>query len=116
MSEVYAYLGVGVIFVVLGTASLLGKLPLNYLAGIRIPSVMASPRAWKAGHRAAAPVMLFWGTTSCMVALAAALLRVEAQPLLTVWLVAMAGALIIMVRRAATAARKAQQGSAPFPP
>lgn len=36
MSEVYAYLGVGGIFVVLGTASLLGKLPLNYLAGIRI--------------------------------------------------------------------------------
>ncbi|MGD8149573.1 SdpI family protein [Ornithinimicrobium sp. Y1694] len=33
-----------------------GSLELNPLAGIRIPSTMAWPRAWAAGHRAALPV------------------------------------------------------------
>ncbi|GLD00578.1 hypothetical protein Mkiyose1088_24440 [Mycobacterium kiyosense] len=34
-----------------------GLLPRNQIAGIRIPSVMASDTAWRAGHRAAIPVI-----------------------------------------------------------
>lgn len=32
-----------------------GRIPVNQLAGIRIASVMASPDAWRAGHKAALP-------------------------------------------------------------
>lgn len=34
-----------------------GLLPRNHIAGIRTPSVMASDAAWRAGHRAAIPVI-----------------------------------------------------------
>ena len=32
-----------------------GRIPVNQLAGIRIPSVMSSAAAWRTGHRAALP-------------------------------------------------------------
>jgi hypothetical protein len=32
-----------------------GRIPVNHLVGIRTASVMASPGAWRAGHRAAIP-------------------------------------------------------------
>lgn len=41
--------------VVFGTtlAAARGRLGVNHLAGIRLQHVMASPKAWQAGHRAA---------------------------------------------------------------
>lgn len=41
--------------VVFGTtlAAARGRLGVNHLAGIRFPHIMASPEAWRAGHRAA---------------------------------------------------------------
>lgn len=38
-----------------------GRLPRNFLAGIRIPSTMRSDAAWVAGHRAAASPLAFLG-------------------------------------------------------
>jgi hypothetical protein len=32
-----------------------GRIPVNHLVGIRIASVMSSPEAWRAGHKAAIP-------------------------------------------------------------
>jgi len=48
---------------ILGVAALgaAGRLPRNYLAGIRIPSTMRSDAAWVAGHRAAKMPMALLG-------------------------------------------------------
>lgn len=48
---------------ILGLAALggAGRLPKNYLAGIRIPSTMRSQAAWVAGHRAAAKPLALLG-------------------------------------------------------
>jgi uncharacterized membrane protein len=35
-----------------------GSLPLNPVAGLRLPSTMRSPEAWQAGHRAALPTVV----------------------------------------------------------
>ncbi len=57
-----AIVGVGALWLVAAVSvvtSLLaasGKLERNHVAGIRLPSTMASDAAWRAGHRAAIPI------------------------------------------------------------
>jgi hypothetical protein len=49
-----------------------GILPINPVAGIRLPSTTCTPEAWRAGHRAALPVLVV--TVVVMIATATALL------------------------------------------
>ncbi|HTQ21963.1 SdpI family protein [Mycobacterium sp.] len=49
-----------------------GKLPRNQAVGVRTPGTMASDAAWRAGHRAAIPVM--WLTVPGAMAGSAALM------------------------------------------
>lgn len=60
----------GVLFVVFGVMGLLGKLPRNYIAGIRTPFTMRSEENWYATHRAAAPLFIFGGVAATMAGLA----------------------------------------------
>jgi uncharacterized membrane protein len=49
------------ILAVIARMSARDELPLNAEIGLRTKAIMASPAAWKAGHRAAAPVLnLCW--------------------------------------------------------
>lgn len=52
---------VGVLFVGMGIASRMGRLPINSLIGIRIPTTLANERSWVAGHQAAAPWIILSG-------------------------------------------------------
>ncbi len=54
----------GVILIVLGLMAKVGHLPRNAVAGIRTQSVLASARAWRLGHQAAAPVFVLGGAAS----------------------------------------------------
>jgi hypothetical protein len=47
-----------------------GWIPLNHVAGFRIPSVMASPTTWRAGHRAAAAAVWAGAVVAAVLALA----------------------------------------------
>jgi len=60
VAGVVAVLGAVVIVGVVEAAAR-GRLGVNQLAGIRIPSVMASDAAWVAGHRAARPLTWIGG-------------------------------------------------------
>ncbi|MEA2453485.1 MAG: hypothetical protein QOG04_2195 [Actinomycetota bacterium] len=53
--------GAGLLVVVIAWAGMIGKLPRNYFVGIRLPSTLRSDRAWEAGHRAGAPLMMAGG-------------------------------------------------------
>ena len=58
IANYHAYLAVGIILVLLGVLSWSERLPYNYVAGIRIPSVMEDKSSWRAGHRASGPAMV----------------------------------------------------------
>lgn len=45
----------------LGIASQRGRLPRNYIAGIRTTKLLKDDRSWDTGHRAAAPAMMVLG-------------------------------------------------------
>jgi hypothetical protein len=60
----------GALFVALGVMGLLGKLPSNYIAGIRTPFTMRSEQNWYATHRAAGPFLIFGGVAATMAGLA----------------------------------------------
>lgn len=94
-----------VVGIVLGLVSILlpalswlaarGTLPMNPIAGIRIPSTMRSPAAWRAGHRGALP----WTVVTAVVVVAGALVMMLARPRsgapTVVWPLCLAGVLII---------------------
>lgn len=61
-------LGCGVVMLILGVFSLTGRLRRNWFAGIRVGAVMASDAAWRAGHRAAAPLMIATGGLGLLLA------------------------------------------------
>ena len=51
-------LGAGLAILVTALLAAGGRLPRNYVAGIRTPSLLRSEQAWRAGHAAAAPWLL----------------------------------------------------------
>ena len=53
-----------------GVGALLGRLPRNSWAGIRLPVIMASEDAWMRAHRAAGPMMIFGGVAAFAISLA----------------------------------------------
>ncbi|NOX29329.1 MAG: SdpI family protein [Actinobacteria bacterium] len=53
---------VGLMMTTIGVLSLSGELPMNRVIGISVSSVCQSERHWEAGHRAAAPVNIGFGT------------------------------------------------------
>lgn len=71
-----------------------GRLVRNQTAGIRIPSTMASEKAWQVGHRAALPVMWLLAPVAA-VADVAAVGGVAAM--LTMWLWVAASVLVVII-------------------
>jgi hypothetical protein len=49
---------VAVLIVLLTWLAARGTLPMNPIAGLRVPATMRSPGAWRAGHRAAVPATI----------------------------------------------------------
>lgn len=60
----------GLLLVMFGWLGLVGRLPRNYIAGIRTPYTMRSDENWHATHRAAAPVLIFGGVAVAAAGLA----------------------------------------------
>ena len=60
----------GLLLIVFGWLSLLGRLPRNGFAGIRTPYTMRSDANWHATHRAAAPLLIFGGVAIFVAGLA----------------------------------------------
>jgi hypothetical protein len=59
----------GVLIVAMAALGAAGRLPRNFLAGVRIPSTMRSDAAWVAGHRAAAAPLTFLGISVAVLGL-----------------------------------------------
>lgn len=95
--------------VVYGTtlAAARGRLGVNHLAGIRLQHVMASPEAWRAGHRAALVPM----TVTCALTAGAAFVPVVAGGLTEgaegAWVIGSAVVLLIGALASAGVANRA---------
>ncbi|OHT86710.1 SdpI family protein [Mycobacteroides saopaulense] len=83
-----------------------GRLPRNQMMGIRIPCTMASEQAWRAGHRAALPVMSLLVVVMVM-ADVAAIRGVAGTLTMSLWAVGSVAVIIVATFVAASAARKA---------
>jgi uncharacterized membrane protein len=82
-----------------------GKLRRNQIAGIRIPTTMASDAAWRAGHRAAMPFM--WLTVPVAVVGTAVIATMKLGPLVALVVGALPIVLIAILIAAAVVAGKA---------
>ena len=75
---------VGLLIVVLGILSVVRRLPLNSIAGLRFQSTMASDAAWRHSHQKAAP----WTIVSGVGPLVAGVATVITQDLSGMWPIA----------------------------
>lgn len=71
-----------------------GRLVRNQTAGIRIPSTMVSEKAWRAGHRAALPVMWLLAPVAAGADIAA---LSGLATMLTMWLWVAASVAVVIV-------------------
>ncbi|MFN0146330.1 MAG: SdpI family protein [Dehalococcoidia bacterium] len=60
----------GVAISTVGLLGLLGRLPRNYWAGIRLPATTKSEEAWRRAHQSGGPMLLFGGVAVASIALA----------------------------------------------
>jgi uncharacterized membrane protein len=60
----------GFVVVWIGWSGLTGRLPRNYIAGIRTPYALASDERWKAVHRHAGPFLVLGGAATVAGAMA----------------------------------------------
>ncbi|MFF2843131.1 SdpI family protein [Paenarthrobacter sp. NPDC057981] len=100
--------GLGVLGAVLlagGVLGLGGRPPMNPVVGIRLPSVMMSDVAWRAGHRSAGPYLILGGASAGAAAVVSAL-RPSANPV-TVSLAGGGSAVLFLVIGAVVASKSA---------
>ncbi len=84
------------------------RLPRNGFAGIRIPSTMRSDSAWRAGHRAALPLLRLSAVTTAAACLVAAGFAVAHHPdAATAALLAGCGVLLAVLLAATVVAGRA---------
>ncbi|WP_078290017.1 SdpI family protein [Mycobacterium sp. D16R24] len=90
-----------------------GALPRNQVAGIRLRSTYSSEAAWRAGHRAARPVMwlLVPITVAADVAIVSAIRQVSPLAVGLIVMIWAAALLPVVVVAAVIAARHTQDGS-----
>jgi len=97
----------GVIVFGLGRLAAAGRLPRNFVAGVRLPSTLHSDEAWLAGHRAAASALTLSGLGPIAVAVLVGARKPndDTQGLLLSlgrgWLLGWLGLATIQARRAA---------------
>ena len=60
----------GVAIATVGLLGLLGRLPRNFWAGIRLPATMKSDETWRRAHQSGGPMLLFGGIAGASMALA----------------------------------------------
>ncbi|MDI2036491.1 SdpI family protein [Paenarthrobacter nitroguajacolicus] len=101
--------GLGLLLIVLGAISIVGKLPMNSLVGIRLPATMVSQEAWKAGHKAAGPCVITAGICSAAGAAAIPLFPAVEPP--TLALIAVAAVVLCIIIAAGVASGAAKRGS-----
>lgn len=63
LADLYGMVIIGLLLLVLGVLSRLGKLRRNSFAGIRLGVLLEDDRAWLVGHKAASGVMLLMGAS-----------------------------------------------------
>ena len=101
----------GVVLLIVGWLSRLRLLPRNWLVGIRTPSTMRTPVAWRSGHEAAAGEMILAGSLTMVGGLLAELLPVSGSAVSAATLVLSIGLLLHASTKAVRAARLAGGGS-----
>lgn len=98
----------GLVLIGLGLLARNGRLPRNGVAGIRTQALMASKRAWRAGHYAVAPIFVLGGAASVALGIAGSSAAVLGHPLFhvlySVELLLTVGLSIRVATRAAQAA------------
>jgi uncharacterized membrane protein len=97
----------GLIFVVGGVASIGGRLPMNPIIGIRIPSTMTSDAAWKAAHKSAGPYLILGGL--CAFAGVVLVFTNPSLGVLALTLIPAAGVLVSVIIAAIVASRSAMR-------
>lgn len=120
---VVADLLAAVVLVWTTTAAAAGRIRVNALVGIRTASTMASERAWRAGHRAALPLVRVLAAGFVLGAVVGAVLGLAGVVEVGVWValapvVLLAALLVPLVLRsgaAAEAAHSAGAGDEPSP-
>jgi len=99
----------GAILVIGGALSATGRLPMNPIVGIRIPSTMMSDAAWKAAHRAAGPYLILCGL--CAFAGMVLALAVPSMDPLALTLIPAAAVLVVLAIAVIIASRAATRAS-----
>jgi len=97
----------GLILLAGGVASTMGRLPMNPLVGIRIPSTMFSDAAWKAAHRAAGPYLILGGL--CSFVGVVLVFMAPSLGVLALTLIPAAGVVVSVIISAVIAARSAMR-------
>lgn len=97
----------GLVLVAGGIASIAGKLPMNQLIGIRIPSTMMSDAAWEAAHKSAGPFLVLGGL--CAFVGIVLVLAVPSLGLLALTLIPAAGVVVSVTIAAFVASRSAMR-------
>ena len=106
--------GSGLLLVWMARATASGRLGRNMIAGIRIPSTMASDEAWLAAHRRAERPMVLAGVAGTVGGPVAALLPLPTPVLVGVlfcWCAVMLVAVLYAARVGSRAALRATQAS-----
>ena len=100
----------GLVLLAIGGLSTSGRLPRNFVAGIRTSTTMANDQAWAAAHKAAASLLLAAGSVSLSGALLVTAVRASLNA--AIWVTV--ATTVAMLALSLQALRVAQRAARPF--